>query len=220
MGKKKKRSGRSLSLLQKVILLVFGLCLSYFLLIGVSYMPGVRTPLDFAVRNRAKAVLDAAFPNYQMETVSADPKKEKDNILTVGFLSKEQIRQILMENNAQQGYVRMPFINYQLRIREFFITPLILLCLLFLFTPIKWKIKLLGLLGGLLILYGLLSLKLRAIAKFEIVQTYFPEKAGFLQRITPYFSSPGLVFLVILIIWMAIIFPFVDFKKLTKSLGL
>lgn len=217
MGEKKKKEGRSLSLIQKAILLLSGFCLSYFLLIGFSYLPGVRSELDFAVRKRAKIALDNAFPSYQIETVSADRKSEIDNTLTVGYISKEVIRQVIQERNAQQqAYIQMPFKNFQIRIREFFITPMLLIMLLFLFTPIRWKVKLLGLLGAWAVLYGLLTMKLRAITKFEINRAYFPESNSLLQDLTPFFSSPGLVFLTMIIIWMAIILPFVNFKKLSK----
>lgn len=220
MGKKKKKTSRRLSPIQKAIVLILGFCMAYFLLIGFSNLAGPQKELDFAVRKRADKVLDKAFPKYQVETIAANPKAELDNMLTVGYVNKEVIRQSLQQNQVQQGYVNMKFNNFQLRIREFFITPMLLLALLFLFTPIAWKKKLPAMLAGLLVLYGLLTLKLRAVMKFEINRVYFPDKEGFLQMITPYFSSPGLVFLVIVVIWMALILPFVDVKKLLKELPL
>lgn len=214
MGKKKKTTKRRLSPIQKAILLILGFSMSFFLLIGFTNLTGPSKALDFAVRKRAKKVLDKAFPAYQVETIAANPKSEADNRLTVGYANKEIIRQSIQQNRVDQAYVNMRFNNFQLRIREFFISPLLILALLFLFTPIAWKIKLPGMLAGLLLLYGLLVLKLRAVMQFEINRVYFPDKEGLLQNIIPYFSSPGLVFLIVLVIWIGIILPFLDLKKL------
>lgn len=216
MGKKKKknRKKRSLSPIQKAIVLILGFCLSFFLLIGFTNLNGPSQELDFAVRKRAKKVLEKAFPAYQVETIAANPNNEQDNLLTVGYVSKEVIQQRLQQNQVNQEYVNMRFNNFQLRIREFFISPLLLLGLLFLFTPITWKKKLLAMLGGLLLLYGLLVLKLRAVMRFEINRVYFPDQGGVLQDITPYFSSPGLVFFMIILIWVSLLLPFLDLKKL------
>lgn len=219
VGKKKKKTNQPrMSPIRKAIFLLIGFCMSFFLLIGFTNLNGPSKVLDFAVRKKARKILKKAFPAYHVETIAANPKSEKDNLLTVGYADKETIRQQLQNNQRGEEYVKMQFRNFQLRIREFFITPLLLLGLLFLFTPISWKIKIPGMLGGLVVLYGLLILKMRAVMSFEINRVYFPEKEGLIMNVTPYLSSPGLVFLVILVIWMGIIIPFLDFKKLLNML--
>ena len=220
MGKKKKknREKRSLSPIQKAIVLILGFCMSFFLLIGFTNLNGPSRALDFTVRKRADKVLDKGFPAYQVETIAANSNSEQDNLLTVGYLSKEVIRQSFQANQVNKEYVNMRFNNFQLRIREFFISPMLLLCLLFLFTPIGWKKKLPAMAGGLLILYGLLVMKLRVVMRFEINRVYFPDQGGVLQDITPYFSSPGLVFFVIILIWIGLLLPFLDLKKLINLL--
>lgn len=213
MDKKKKGKPQRLSPLLKLVLRIGLFCLSFVLLIGFTYLPGVRKDLDFSVRKRVAKVLSWAYPDYQIETIRPDRKLEEDNLLTVGYLQKKEIEAVVNSQNNGAAYMKLSFNNLQLRIRELIVTPLLLLLLLFLFTPIKLKYKGPGLLLGLLVLYGLILFKVIAILGYSITQAYAPENLSLIQKTVPYFSSPGLVFLIVVILWMALVLPFLDQKK-------
>ncbi|MEM6377982.1 MAG: hypothetical protein AAF705_07200 [Bacteroidota bacterium] len=179
-------------------------------------MPGVRKNLDFSIRNRVAKVLKWSYPDYEIGTVASNRKLEKDNILRVGYLQKKEIQEIASRQSNGAAYMNFKFHNVELRIRELIVTPILIIILLFFFTPIKLKYKAGGLLAGLLVLYGLIMLKIIAIVGYSITNTYAPENISAIQKSIPYFSSPGLVFLIILIIWMALVLPFVDRKAIEK----
>lgn len=218
MDKKKAKSNYRLTTIQQIIIRILGFCLAYLLCISLTNWAPVKKDLDFAVRKRAKKVLVPAFSAYQIETIAANPAMEKHNLLTIGYISKEAIRRNLQEQQIHRGSVDMTFYNFQLRIREFFFTPMLILVLGFMFFPISWKPRLGGMFAGLVLLAGLLTLKLRAITRFEIRQIYAPGESDLLQVVTPFFSSPGLVFGFILLLWMVTILPFVNLKKLLELL--
>lgn len=216
MDKKKKDEPKGLSPLLKLVLRIVLFCLSFVLLIGFTYLPGVRKDLDFSMRNRVAKVLNWAYPDYQIKTVLSNRKLEKDNLLTVGYLQKKEIEAIASSRNTGEAYMSMSFNKIQLRIRELIVTPLLLLLLLFLFTPLKLKFKIPGLFVGLSILYGLILFKIIAILGYSITQEYAPENISVIQKTIPYFSSPGLVFLIVLILWMTLVLPFMDRKRFEK----
>lgn len=216
MDQKKKGKPERLSPLLQLVLRIGLFCLSFVLLIGFTYLPGVRKDLDFSVRKRVAKALTWAYPDYTIETVAANRKLEKDNLLTIGYLQKKEIEALINKQNNGAAYLNVSFNNTQLRIRELIVTPLLLLGLLFLFTPLTIKYKGPGLLVGLLILYGLILFKIIAILGYSITKTYAPENLSLMQKTIPYFSSPGLVFLIVVILWMALILPFLDQKKFEK----
>ena len=218
MDKKKEKSSYRITTIQQIIIRILGFCLAYLLCISLTNWSLVKNKLDFAVRKRANKVLVPAFSAYQIETIAANPAVEKHILLTIGFLSKEAIRRRLQEQQIHRGGVNMTFYNFQLRIREFFFTPILIFILGFMFFPLAWKPRLVGMLAGLVLLTGLLTLKLRAITRFEIRQIYTPGESDLLQVLTPFFSSPGLVFGFILLLWMVTILPFVNLKKLLELL--
>jgi hypothetical protein len=214
VDKKKKSKPQRVSPLIALILRIGAFCLAFVLLMGFSYLPGVRKNLDFSVRKRVAKVLTLAYPDYQIATVSAKPSSEKDNLLTIGYLQKKEIEAIAAQQSNGAAYLNMKFNQVQLRIRELLVTPILILLLLFLFTPIRLRYKLLSMAIGLAIVYGLILFKIIAILGYSITNTYAPGNISSIQRMIPYFSSPGLVFLMVIIIWMALVLPFLDRKKI------
>ena len=213
---------KSLSPLMQLVATISLFCVVFVFLIGLSYLPGVRKNIDFSVRNRVAKVLNWAYPDYEIATIAANRNQEKDNLLTIGYISKREIQEMASRQNTGTGYMNLSFHNTQLRIRELIVTPILLLVLLFFFTPIKLKQKAISGSIGLLVLYGLILFKIIAILGYSITQTYAPENISLIQKSIPYFSSPGLVFLIVLIIWMALVLPFIDkksFEKYFKVLG-
>ena len=91
--------------------------------------------------------------------------------------------------------------------------PFFLLLLFFLFSPLSWKNKGIGFGIGALLLYGLVLLKLRGMLRFEIAQIYETDQVAGWIKMIPFFSSPGLVFLLVILIWLALFLPLLDKKR-------
>lgn len=218
MDKKKSKKRRSLSPVTRLILKVLGFCALAFLALGFTLLPGVSKKLDFSVRHRTERLLDAAFPKYEVETVNANPRLEVDNILTIGFIKKTEIEQIAQQRGTQTGYLSLKFNQARFRIRELFILPHIILFSLFIFTPISLLKKGLAWLGSAAVLYGLLALKIMGMFRYEAFTAYARQAPTGWLYIIPYFSSPGLVFFVVILLWLSALILIADRKKLMSLL--
>ncbi len=200
---KKKAAGKGMSPILRIALYLLGIAILYFGILGLTYLPGTVRPLDFAVREATQTVLENAFPNYDIATVAANPRVEKDNLLTIAFLKNEEIKAYIAQNQLQnQQAIQLPFNKMQVRIRELFAMPVILLVLLFLFSPIQWIRKTLLIVGSSFLLIFLITLKLRGILLYEITNTYAPQNLDGPIRMVPYLSAPGLVFAVVFLLWL------------------
>ena len=220
MDKKKADKGKSkgLSPLLKLGLKVVIFFTLFLLMLGFTYLPGVDRKLDFSARIRSAKILKYAFPKYEVHTVNASPRLEENNILTVGFLKKTEIAAISQQNGNQQNFMSFTLNQARFRIRELYLIPHLVLFLLCLLSPIPWPKRFFSWVFGAAFIYGLLALKLIGMFRYEITGTYTGIAPTGGLGIIPYLSSPGLVFLLVIIIWMISLVVVLNRKDLIELL--
>ncbi len=199
---------------------VFPFIFSYSVLLGISYIPPVRTNIKHIARTQTGKVLTLLLPDA---IFISDPKRighpEKDSQITLAYANKAVITAAMKQNRVVNMDARLLYYE----VDNAFLMPLFFFFSLLMITPISWKRKVVSLLLGGFFLYLLTSILLYVFAIQRISSADIGIYSLTEQQLRYYYSigevlNNANIFILPVLIWGIIALKKDDWKNLLLPL--
>ncbi|MCB0598124.1 MAG: hypothetical protein H6557_12220 [Lewinellaceae bacterium] len=205
----------------KSILKFFALfCLGYFLLLFCFSITAVEQKTSSLFSSTAEAatktVLSERHLYFQYPEGMANP-----NYIRVAYETQANIdKQFEAARQKQEAQPNIAMRTYTFFFREFVVLPFIFLLALVAATPLPFKKRLYGLLGGSLLFAGYTYLRISGILAYEL----YAEKDGqgiaaqALEGFVLFLQSTGASFIVAIFIWILLFFQIGGWQRAVNAI--
>ncbi len=205
-------------------LLVF--CLAYALLLGAFSIPAFRNASGNFFSSSSEAFLNVFLPKgYIHLERNKTAEAEKLNVARVMFGSQKRVDEQMAEASKRgDKNVNLDLTEFQIKVEEFLLMPLIFFLSLLAITPVGWRRKLIGAVWGILLLLLFVWLKMLFYTLYYYGQhpSGVYEGKGLLLHFATFvfnYAKMGVNVLAATLVWALVAFRFSDWRKTLGGLA-